>query len=155
VTFRLGDSIPQSVLREWAEERKQSLRKIGLRQDEIEGEGWKKVYMKLPKQVRRAFEQQFSKRFHESLDRGHGSCVLRNARCAEVVAAAALDHLHPIRAITGDFVVMPKHVHVLLRPSDGFELEEAEERRQDTVSTWMRHPAADFDRFARARTPNT
>jgi putative transposase len=36
----------------------------------------------------------------------------------------ALDHFHGTRVFTGDFVVMPNHVHILLTPIDGFELED-------------------------------
>ena len=123
VTFRLGDSVPQAVLREWEQERKRWMRKAGLNREEIDEKDWRKAYVKLPRDLRREFERQFSKRMHEYLDRGYGSCALRDPRCAKVVAEA-LDYFHPVRTITGDFAVMPNHVHVLLRPNAGFELED-------------------------------
>ena len=116
VTFRLADSLPRAVLEELETEKQQWLRQLGLTD-------WTEAFAKLPKSDRRRFEKHFATKLNEHLDRCHGACVLRDSRCAEVVATA-LDHFHPTRVITGDFVVMPNHVHVLLRPNEDHALEE-------------------------------
>jgi REP element-mobilizing transposase RayT len=58
-----------------------------------------------------------------SLDECHGACVLRDPEVGKLIAQS-LDHFHGIRVLTGDFVVMPNHVHVLMTPIHGFELED-------------------------------
>jgi putative transposase len=47
------------------------------------------------------------------LDRGYGSCVLRDGRAAQLVANT-LQHFDGDRYHLGDFVVMPNHVHMLV-----------------------------------------
>ncbi|MFT5468795.1 MAG: putative transposase [Verrucomicrobiales bacterium] len=116
VTFRLADSVPRAVLDKWEYEKTRWLRKLGLND-------WVKAYEKLPKVEQRRFERHFGALVNDYLDSGRGSCVLRDPKCAEIVAEA-LDHFHPTRVITGDFVIMPNHVHVLLRPNPGVELED-------------------------------
>lgn len=60
---------------------------------------------------------------NESLDKCEGACVLRDVSIARKVATA-LDHFHLSRVMTGDFVVMPNHVHALLTPCPGYDLED-------------------------------
>jgi putative transposase len=49
------------------------------------------------------------------LDAGHGSCVLREARCAEAVLAA-WRHFDGVQYRLHAWVVMPNHVHILVEP---------------------------------------
>ncbi len=58
----------------------------------------------------------------QALDRGEGSCVLRNSSERESVAAA-MHHFDEQRYELGSYVVMPNHVHLVIRPFHGFELE--------------------------------
>ena len=86
VTFRLGDSLPSSLLAEWKLELKPSP------QNQVEAE--------------------LRRRTAEYIDRGAGECHLAIAECAEAVVNCLryrdnIDyHLHA-------YVVMPNHVHVL------------------------------------------
>ena len=80
VTFRLFDSMPQSVLERWREE----LRHLPKREYDIE---------------RR-------KRIDAYLDEGHGSCYLRDVRLAKVVQDALLYHDQQ-RYLPHAWVVMP------------------------------------------------
>jgi putative transposase len=107
VTFRLADSIPQSVFKEIEHERVTWLRARG----------------RLPSDEKRLYERLLGRLLNKSLDECHGSCSLRPPEIAGEVAGA-LDHFHGTRVWTGDFVVMPNHVHVLLTPINGFELED-------------------------------
>jgi putative transposase len=120
VTFRLADSIPAGILRELEYERALWLKARGI--DPVDHQ-WKQRFAKLPANDRRLYERFVSRAMNKSLDQCHGSCVLRDRSIAELVAAA-LDYFHASRAWTGDFVVMPNHVHALLTPIDGFELED-------------------------------
>jgi putative transposase len=55
------------------------------------------------------------------LDRGHGSCLLRDHDAAGIVVGA-LRHFDGDRYDLGPWVIMPNHVHLLLRPLPGHGL---------------------------------
>jgi REP element-mobilizing transposase RayT len=55
------------------------------------------------------------------LDRGHGSCLLQHEEAATLVVGA-LHHFRAARYELGLWVVMPNHVHVVLRPFEGHGL---------------------------------
>jgi carbamoyl-phosphate synthase large subunit len=57
------------------------------------------------------------------LDEGHGECVLRDARAAEIIADT-LRHFHGERYWLDAFVVMPNHVHALVQPKPRYSLSE-------------------------------
>lgn len=120
VTFRLADSIPKSVWQELECERARWQRARGIEPDNCD---WKHLFAKLPIQERRLYEQRVGRMLNKSLDDCHGSCALRDPAIGNTVAVA-LDYFHGSRVFTGDYVVMPNHVHVLLTPMDGFELED-------------------------------
>lgn len=102
ITFRLADSIPQSVLREIEIERQNFLAKI------------KKLNRELtPAESLRANEL-FSDRIELFLDKGIGSCHLANPEIAEVVAKA-LQHFNGKRYQLNAWCIMPNHVHVIVR----------------------------------------
>ncbi len=120
VTFRLTDSIPEAVLNEIAYERSLWLKGRGI--DPARSD-WKYKFAKLPGRDRRVYEQLVGRLLHRSLDECHGACVLREPALGGEVATA-LEHFHGSRVLTGDLVIMPNHVHALLTPQDGFELED-------------------------------
>jgi carbamoylphosphate synthase large subunit/REP element-mobilizing transposase RayT len=100
VTFRLADSIPADVLAEWKGERA----------------AWLKLH---PQPWDWKTAREYMRRFEEDrehwLDQGHGSCLLREARAAAIVAEA-LNHFDRQRYLVDAYVVMPNHVHVLFKP---------------------------------------
>jgi REP element-mobilizing transposase RayT len=104
LTFRLADSIPQSELKRWKEERDEWLSK--------HPEPWSD-------DVETAYHRIFSARVDRHLDAGMGTCLLRNRSVAEAFAETLLPH-HEIRFLLHSFVVMPNHVHMLvtLNPTD-------------------------------------
>jgi putative transposase len=97
VTFHLGDSLPEPLLRRW----------------EAERETWRRSH---PEPWSDADEQEYHSRFSSEkekwLDEGHGACVLRSPRCREIVAAALM-HFEGDRCNQISWVVMPNHVHAL------------------------------------------
>ncbi len=134
VTFRLFDSMPQTVLEQWKEELAQ-----------------------LPPET---FDRERRKRIDAYLDRGYGSCYLREGRIAEI-AQNALLHFEGERYALHAWVVMPNHLHVLFTPKAGWEMSqitqawksftahECNKMLQRTGEFWQREP---FDRFIRDET---
>ncbi|MCC7479631.1 transposase [bacterium] len=94
----------------------------------------------LPKQVQQRLEREAAAfpeaernaRLHrlmdDFLDTGHGSCVLRHPEIAALVQQA-LFHFHGKRYLLLAWVVMPNHVHALVRALPGYSL-------ADIVKTW-------------------
>jgi putative transposase len=97
VTFRLADAVPKVLLDQWSTER----------------EVWLAHH---PQPWTSGVEQEYHRRFSSAterwLDAGHGSCVLRQAVCREVIAEA-LQFFEGQRSSQLAWVVMPNHVHAL------------------------------------------
>jgi carbamoylphosphate synthase large subunit/REP element-mobilizing transposase RayT len=108
ITFRLADAIPQKLLRQWKEEL----------------ETWRKFH---PEPWDASTKYEYQTRFQDAreewLDQGHGECILRQPPIAATVANS-LRHFDGDRYALDSFVVMPNHVHVLVRPHDGRSLSE-------------------------------
>jgi REP element-mobilizing transposase RayT len=89
LTFRLGDSLPQTVLEKWKTELEQCSsveREIVLRE-----------------------------RIEKYLDCGYGKCYLKNPEIANLVQDALLFHDGAKYKLTA-WTIMPNHVHALLKP---------------------------------------
>ena len=102
VTFRLVDSLPQSKLIELAAWR-----------DE-----WEK---RKPPPRTDAASQELARgvmqRVEAWLDQGMGDCILRD-RATAMTVANSMHHFDGQRYELGAYVVMPNHVHLLVRPFD-------------------------------------
>ncbi len=108
VTFRLADSIPAEKLRQW----------------ETELEEWLKKNPEPHSPAQRdEYNQRFTERFHAWLDAGEGACILKRPDIASIVAEA-LRHFDGDRYALGHFVVMPNHVHVIVKPLGEHTLED-------------------------------
>ena len=119
VTFRLSDSVPDSVRREWEQDKKQWLERHSISYDGERGR-WREAFQRLSPGDRFLFEQHFNRRVQSCLDRGLGECHLRDPACATVLREELLrddGHRHHL----GDFVIMPNHVHLLITPVDDVE----------------------------------
>ena len=108
VTFRLADSVPQDKLRQWVREQEDWLEK----NPEPHSPAQKSEY-----------HEKFTERFDGWLDAGMGACVLRKPEISTVVEEA-LRHFDGERYLLGHYVVMPNHVHVVLRPVQGHLLKD-------------------------------
>ena len=102
VTFRLEGTLPQEVLRQYQAERESLLAKMRGPQDLS------------PEDRRRLFEL-YSQKIEAYLDTGRGECWLKERPIAELVAGA-LRFFDNQRYELGAWVLMPNHVHVILRP---------------------------------------
>jgi putative DNA methylase len=131
VCFHLFDSLPQQVLASWREE----LKHLPHNEADVE---------------RR-------KRIEAFLDRGHGSCFLRDDQLAEIVQNALL-HFDGKRYALHAWCVMPNHVHTLFTPETGFDMSgiahswksftanQCNQVLGRTGSFWEKEP---YDRFIR------
>jgi len=106
VTFRLADSLPQNKLAELAAIRKE-IQDVTQRDQALAAELAEKAMAQM----------------EHWLDQGLGSCVLEKDSQREILLQSFLYH-HDARYELGSIAVMPNHVHLLLRPYTGFELEE-------------------------------
>ena len=118
VTFRLADSIPSHLLRDWSRERDTW---IGLHP-----QPWAAT-------TEREYHTRFSGRIEELLDSGYGSCVLGRSACAAVVDRA-LGHFEGQRISRISSIVMPNHVHVLF-------VQNAESSLQKILQSWKSYSA--------------
>ena len=121
ITFRLGDSIPQNVRREWEYEKRKWLEARGIRYDGEHGD-WRHEFEKLSANDQRHFHKYFNRQVHACLDRGIGNCWLKREDCIRIVCDKLLGGDEQ-RYHLGDAVIMPNHVHALITPADGEGLE--------------------------------
>ena len=110
VTFRTKDSIPLEVAHRWHAERSHWLEQHGISPSQSD---WKNLFSSLPPGKRRQFHETFSRQYMENLDKGWGSCPLRDPRLSKLVADSLL-HFDGERYRMGSFVVMPNHVHLIV-----------------------------------------
>jgi len=123
-------------MKRWREDRGRWLEARGLPATEDLSES----LARLSADQRRAYLREFGRRFHELLDSGHGSCLLRNPAHSEVVATA-LECFDGQRYELEDYVVMPNHVHVLVAPREGYSL-------SAILHSWKRFSAREINRRA-------
>ena len=121
VTFRLGDSIPQAVLDQWEYEKRLWLAARGIHPSQ-DNENWQRQIGRLPEAEQHRFHKHFNRLFHAALDEGRGACHLKRSDCLATVREKLLENDGESYHL-GDFVVMPNHVHLLIVPSPGSELE--------------------------------
>jgi|SRR5690625_1875324 len=102
VTFRLADSIPKEKAAELKKDR----------------ENWLKTHknrIDFSKADWAEYNRLFHDRVEEWLNNGYGSCVLRNPKNAAIMVDA-LTYFDHERYHLDEWVVMPNHVHVLVKP---------------------------------------
>lgn len=118
LTFRLADSVPKNLRDDWQKEREVWMR--------FHPQPW-------TAETEKDYHKRFSAAVENWLDAGHGSCVLRQAECATIVADA-LGHFEGERYAQISWVIMPNHVHCLLVQRDDWLLEKV-------LHSWKRFTA--------------
>jgi REP element-mobilizing transposase RayT len=108
VTFRMADSLPQEKLKFWKTARDAWTA--------LHPEPWSKTDW-------REYDKLFGEQFDKWLDAGFGSQALANRQIREVVHNALLC-FHGQRHELHNAVIMPTHVHLLIRPFSGEQLSE-------------------------------
>jgi REP element-mobilizing transposase RayT len=102
VTFRLGDSLPQGKLRQL----------MAIRRDWEQGHPPPRQRAELEEFAREMFE-----RVERWLDQGYGECHLKDPQLAAFIVEA-MHHFDGSRYELGAYVVMPNHVHTIVRPEN-------------------------------------
>ena len=106
VTFRLADSLPQPLLRQWRHERAT----------------WLRLHPQpLGVDEKREYEARFIDRMQEWLDAGMGACYMRRPD-VRVEVEGCLLQFDGNRYDIDAFVLMPNHVHALIKPTPSFDL---------------------------------
>lgn len=107
VTSRLADSLPQAKLREINELK----------------EAWQKLHPKpwTPEELMEY--EDIIESVQEWLDAGYGECVLKYKYSQDIIESA-LRHFDGIRYELYDFIIMPNHIHVLMIPGSGYEVDQ-------------------------------
>jgi putative transposase len=135
ITWRTVDSMPPQILDAWRSDRLQWLHAHGV---DANRPDWSERLYELGKPAVLEFQRTFWNRWHDALDAGHGSCVLRTPALAEIVANA-LHHFDGERYRLLDFVIMPNHVHLLASFPD-------EQAMLDQCESWKHFTATRINR---------
>ena len=110
VTFRLGDALPQPVVKAFEFERKDILQTAARQGRELSAT------------ERKRLAELFSERVETYLDLGEGGCHLSRSEIADLVADA-LRHFDGERYHLLAWCVMPNHAHVVFKALPGQSLE--------------------------------
>ncbi len=127
VRFRLADSVPQNVLRQWKEEKKE----IALQAA--------KENRTLTKNEQRRLHELSSEKIEQYLQVGYGACHLKHDNVAEIVAMSLRKH-HEDHYRLYAWCIMPNHVHVVLEPLGKWQL-------QNILETWKGVSARKINRL--------
>lgn len=112
VTFRLADSLPKEIVEQIKKERELWLEHHKNEENKPYSVEEIKEYYRL-----------FSERIENLLDDCKGSCLLRNEKIAKIVADALLFFQNK-KYVLNDWVIMPNHLHILVKPINGHTLSE-------------------------------
>jgi len=126
VTFRLGDSLPSTVLSTLQRERENILATA------------QQMGRVLSKDETKRMDYLHSENIEAYLDAGHGACWLRDSRIAPLVAGA-LQHFDGQRYELFAWCVMPNHVHVIFHPKPDHTL-------TDLLHSWKSYTASQANR---------
>ena len=128
ITFRLADSIP-----EHAKEKIKTEREIWLKKHKD------KDLSLLSKEEKIEYYRLFTKRIEELLDSGYGECILKESKISKIVADALL-HFNNERYILDEWVIMPNHVHVLVKPLGNYSI-------TDILHSWKSYTANEINKL--------
>jgi putative transposase len=107
VSFRLADALPQNIVRYLRQLRNDWQRKT----PHPTNDDWEQIALEI------------TRRTEAWCDRGYGKCWFNNPVWSRELHDRLL-HFHNVRYHCGCHVVMPNHCHAILRPFDGFLLED-------------------------------
>lgn len=108
VTFRLADSLPQTVI-DYISRMKREIVRLGDHPSSLS--------------LRREYERQITQKCESTLDGGHGRCCLRDPDHAQILHDS-LQYGQGKRYFLGCSVVMANHCHITIRPEEGQDLEQ-------------------------------
>lgn len=127
VIFRQADSMPKEKVEMLKRDRENWIRKNNFKhKSEFTREDWCE------------YNRLFNRWIGEWLKPGYGSCLLRKKENAAIIANA-LKYFDGQRYILDEWVVMPNHVHVLVKPLDEFCL-------SDILHSWKSFTANEINK---------
>ena len=124
VTFRLSDSLPVQKLEALNEEKTRWLATNPLPHND--------------RQIKE-YHRNFSRRIHDWLDAGYGSCLLARPEIRRI-KDGALNFFDGKRYALGEYIVMPNHVHVLVEPLGNHKLGEI-------LHSWKSYSAKEINKI--------
>ena len=139
ITFRTRDSMPRAMIARWEATLEDWLARQGqnptLAAEIVRGPPALSgaALRSLPHWQQQSFHRVKHRLWQRGLDDGHGACLLRQPRLAQIVARTLL-YFQDVRYMLDSFVVMPNHVHVLMQSRP-----EASPRQ--VTGGWMRYSA--------------
>jgi type I restriction enzyme R subunit len=132
VTFRLADSLPKERIDQWTKER----------------DAWRAKHPEpLSDEEKAEYNETFSKEIELWLDRGTGSCILRDPSCRAIVERA-LRHFDGERYHLGEHVIAGNHVHALVTPIEPHQLSEI-------LHSWKSYTAKELLKLSAAESLTT
>ena len=135
ITFRAHDSFPKEMLTRFHADRRHWLRCHRINPDH---DDWREHLQGLDNSLQHDFFRTFSTRWHETLDRGAGECLLADPEFSNIVRTSLL-HFDGDRYEMTDFVVMPNHVHLLVAFQD-------EDAMLSQCESWKHYTATRINR---------
>ena len=105
ISFRLADSVPQSVRERWIREREY----LVAHAKQLDKELSKELLAEIEKKVQHLYSEHIEK----YLDTGNGKCYLRKTEIAKMVANSLI-HFDNARYRLHAWCIMPNHVHVIV-----------------------------------------
>lgn len=130
VTFRQADSIPKEKLLLWKSEYEQWLNR--------NEKPWSEAQAT-------EYQEHFARRIEQWLDSKHGSCLLQNKACIEIVTAQ-LKANDGTNYLLDTFTIAPNHVHALVVPLEGNAL-------SGILKAWKGASAFTINRFLKRTGP--
>lgn len=101
ISFRLADSVPESVCKQWLCERENLIANA------------KQQGKDLSEEMQRKMQYLYSERIEKFLDVGYGKCYLGKAEIAKLVANS-FTHFDNMRYRLHAWCIMPNHVHIIV-----------------------------------------
>ena len=127
ITFRLADSIPKQKVEQLKRDREAWVKKHkGKNGTDYTKEELKEYYYL------------FSERVENWMNAGYGKCVLKDNANAQIVANA-LKYFEGKRYKLDEWVVMPNHVHLLVKPFENYSL-------SDITHSWKSFTANEINK---------
>ncbi len=124
ITFRLDDSMPQIIVRQYRELKDQFIR--------MHPYPWSS-------DTYRKYGDLITNPMQRYIDAGYGSCILKDTYVRKFLVDA-IDFFDNDRYLSWGYVIMPNHVHMLATPAPGYEL-------SATISSIMRYSARGINRY--------
>ncbi|MDP4624578.1 MAG: transposase [Akkermansiaceae bacterium] len=124
VTWRLGDSMPRSLLDALYQKR----------------DVWMKDHPQpWTEEVESEYHRLYSTEIERMMDLGHGTCILKTE--CRIILSEVLGKFGGERFVLHSWVAMPNHVHILFTLEDGIRLE-------DIVGAWKRYSSMKINRLS-------